>query len=128
MLNRRTATGLIGAGLTLAVTRAMAQDAEPVDISIDQRTSRFKPETVTIKVGDTVTWTNPGIVTHTVTFDPHQAKIAANVLLPVGVEPFGSADLEQDGTFTHKFTVAGTYKYVCKYHEDMGMIGTLIVS
>jgi plastocyanin len=24
--------------------------------------------------------------------------------------------------------VAGTYKYVCKYHESMGMVGTVVVS
>jgi plastocyanin len=24
--------------------------------------------------------------------------------------------------------VKGTYKYVCKYHEMMGMVGTVVVS
>ena len=48
--------------------------------------------------------------------------------LPAGVAPFGSANIEEDGTFSHTFTVKGTYKYVCKYHEAMGMVGTVIVS
>ena len=56
------------------------------------------PATVNIKVGDTVKWTNPGIITHTVTFDPAQAATASNVALPAGVAPFGS---EQYGRRRH---------------------------
>ena len=45
-----------------------------------------------------------------------------------GVAAFGSGDIEEEGTFSHTFTAKGTYKYVCKYHEAMGMVGTVIVS
>ena len=67
-------------------------------------------------------------ITHTVTFDPGQAVNKEDVALPAGAAPFGSGDMEEDATFSHTFTVKGTYKYVCKYHEAMGMVGTVIVS
>jgi plastocyanin len=128
MIHRRAfsrllaATGLAATGL--AATRAAAQGAK-VDVSIKQATSRFDPDPLTVKRGDIVTWTNPGFVTHTVTCDPAVSKTC---VLPAGAAAFSSPDLEEDATFTHTFTVAGTYKYVCKYHEAMGMIGTVVVS
>jgi plastocyanin len=128
MIHRRAfsrllaAAGLAGTGL--AATRALAQD-DHVDVSIKQATSRFDPETLEIKRGDTVTWTNPGFVTHTVTCDP---AISKTCVLPAGAAAFSSPDMEEDATFSHTFTAAGTYKYVCKYHEAMGMIGTVVVS
>ena len=73
-------------------------------------------------------WINKGVLVHTVTFDPKQAIKATNVVLPAGVAAFASADLSQDDTYSHTFTAKGTYKYVCKYHEEMGMTGTVIVS
>jgi len=30
---------------------------------------------------------------------------------------------EDATTFSHTFTVKGTYKYICKMHEAMGMVG-----
>ncbi|MCW2967917.1 MAG: Copper binding protein plastocyanin/azurin family, partial [Solirubrobacteraceae bacterium] len=32
------------------------------------------------------------------------------------------------GTFKHRFTKAGTYKYVCTIHTRLGMHGTIVVS
>ena len=89
----------------------------------------FDPVEVKIRVGDTVRWTNPGVLVHTVTFDPKQAiQAVGGVVLPAGVAAFGSDDLNQDDTYSHTFTAKGTYKYICKYHEIMGMTGTVIVS
>ena len=62
------------------------------------------------------------------TFDPAQAIKASDVVLPAGVAPFGSGDIEEEASYSHTFTVKGTYKYVCKYHEEMGMVGTVIVA
>jgi plastocyanin len=126
MPNRRAVTGgLAFIGLLVTVSEAVAEDTE---VTINQRISRFVPDTVSIKTGETVSWDNPGIITHSVTFDPKFAKVAANVMLPPGVAPFDSGDMEEDANFKHTFTVAGTYKYICKYHEEMGMTGTVIVA
>ena len=118
-----TAAGYTAAGLPGTPPRAA-----DVDDCNDPSQSKFAPESLTIKAGDTVTWTNPQIVAHTVTFDPAQAKTAGDAVLPAGVAPFDSGDLQQDQTFKHQFTVKGTYKYFCKYHEDMRMVGTVIVT
>ena len=116
------------AALGLSTTPAFAQ-AKIVEVSMRQAPkSRFVPEMVTIAAGDTVKWTNPAFVTHSVTFDPAMAATPGNVALPPGVTPFDSGNLEEDQSFSHTFTVKGTYKYVCKYHEGMGMAGTVIVS
>ena len=126
-IHRRAFAQMLAA-LGLSGVPAWAQ-AKTVEVSMKQAPkSRFVPEVVNISVGDTVHWTNPAFVTHTVTFDPAQAATAGNVALPTGVAPFTSGDIEEDQGYSHTFTAKGTYKYVCKYHEAMGMVGTVIVS
>ena len=120
---------LAGVGLTAAGTEPALAQGAVVEVSMQNTPlAVFDPPTVTIKVGDTVRWVNPGVITHTVTFDPTKASKAGDVTLPAGAAPFDSGDLEQDGEFKHTFTVKGSYKYVCKYHEAMGMVGTVVVS
>ena len=115
-------------GLGFSAIPALAQ-AKTVEVTMKQAPkSRFLPEVVNISLGDTVKWTNPAFVTHSVTFDPGMAATAGDVVLPAGVAPFDSGNIEEDGSFSHTFTVKGTYKYICKFHEAMGMIGTVIVS
>ncbi len=102
-----TRRNLIG---TLAAAPLLAQ-AKTVEVTMQNRPkAAFDPATVRIKVGDTVEWTNPELITHTVDF-----------------ETFSSGDIEQDGTFKHTFTVKGEYKYSCKHHEKLGMVGTVVV-
>jgi len=127
-MHRRAFTEMVA---TLGVAIATPALAEGSTVEVSMKNSPkgvFVPASVTIKVGDTVKWTNPGVITHTVTFDPAQAATASNVALPAGVAPFGSENMEEDATFSHTFTVKGTYKYICKMHEAMGMVGTVVVS
>ncbi|APH39599.1 cupredoxin domain-containing protein [Methanohalophilus halophilus] len=69
---------------------------------------QFKPATIQISVGDTVTWTNEDSATHTVTG-----------------QNFDSGNLGQGETFTYTFDEAGTYEYECTIHPSM--TGTVIV-
>jgi len=66
----------------------------------------FGPKAVTVKVGQTVTWTNKETDgdSHTVTFD------AGDVRSPV---------LAPDATYAHTFTTPGTFAYHCSIHADM---------
>lgn len=64
----------------------------------------------------TVIWTNEGTVTHNVTFPQ-----------------FGfSKDFSPGRTITikdlgQKLGGAGTYQFFCRFHESLGMIGTVII-
>lgn len=89
--------------------------------------NKFDPATVTISKGSTVTWQNTSSAPHTVTFDPSKAVNKADVELPSGAEPFDSGLLQPGQSFSHTFTVAGTYKYTCVPHETLGMHGTVVV-
>lgn len=113
--------------ISLALTASSSAGAQAKTIEISMTDSAFVPPMITIHAGDEVTWKNPAILLHTITFDPAQAADKSSIKLPAGVQPFGSADLSEDDTFTHIFTEKGTYAYVCKYHESMGMKGTVIV-
>lgn len=88
---------------------------------------RFSPETVTIRVGQTVQWVNSSSVAHTVTAVPDKAADPKDVHLPKGAQPFGSGIVSPGKTFTYTFTVPGRYKYFCIPHEFAGMIGKVIV-
>ena len=128
-IRRRTVSAMLAGVWGLAfIPEAFAQ-GKTVEVTMRQGAkSQFDPETVTIAAGDNVKWTNSGYITHSATFDPKMASKPGAVVLPSGVAPFDSGDIEEDGTFTHTFSVKGTYKYVCKFHEAMGMVGTIIVT
>jgi len=71
----------------------------------------FSPASLTVSVGDTVTWRNDDNVGHTVTSDS-------------GSE-LGSALLSHGQTYQHVFTTTGTYPYHCNVHTTMR--GTITV-
>lgn len=64
----------------------------------------FDPATITIKAGQTVTWTNQDTVAHTVVADDNSWK---------------SPDINNGASFSHTFTTAGTYAYHCSIHPKM---------
>ena len=70
----------------------------------------FDPASVTIKVGESVTWTNQDSTNHTVTADKGE---------------FNSSQLANGATFSFKFDTAGTYAYHCSIHPSM--TGTVVV-
>jgi len=78
-------------------------------VSVQDNT--FKPGTIQVKAGDTITWTNNGAVAHTVT-----ATDGAN---------FDSGTLEPGKTFSFAADKTGTIHYVCNFHA--GMKGTIEV-
>ena len=99
------ALALLSAGLVTAVRPVSAadQDVNIIDFS-------FSAASVTVNVGDTVTWTNTGAAPHTSSADGGA---------------WDSGNLQPGGTFERTFTGAGTFAYHCNVHPTM--TGTVIV-
>lgn len=89
--------------------------------------SSFDPAIVTIKAGDTVEWRNASWVSHTVTNDPSMAAVPNDAALPAGALAFDSGEIPAGEVYARVFTEPGTYRYFCRYHEDDGMVATIIV-
>jgi plastocyanin len=70
----------------------------------------FQPATLTVVVGEPVTWTNTGSSTHTVTLDDGSLD---------------SGSIAPGGTFGHTFEAPGTFGYHCAIHGSM--VGTIVV-
>lgn len=112
-------------GQALAQQQAAQDNAVVVEMT-DQL--KFQPNTVRVRVGQTVQWRNRSSYFHTVTADEQRAQIPAHVELPEDAEPFHSGDIPPGGEYSHTFKVPGTYRYTCVPHELSDMSGTVIVS
>jgi LPXTG-motif cell wall-anchored protein len=64
----------------------------------------FSPASVTISVGDTVTWHNSGQAPHTATADDGS---------------FDTGTINAGGSGSHTFNSAGTFSYICTIHPNM---------
>ena len=74
----------------------------------------FYPTTpLTVPVGTEVTWVNRDIAPHTVTYRSYSE------------EAFDSGSMGHLVVFTHTFRKAGSYSYLCIFHQ--GMQGTVVV-
>ena len=97
--------------MLVASPSARANDqssAASAEVKIDNFV--FGPQTVTVPVGTTVTWTNHDDIPHT-------------VVSTEGV--FKSKVRDTDEKFSYTFTKAGTYPYYCSVHPKM--TGTVVV-
>jgi plastocyanin len=73
--------------------------------------TKLEPIRVTIKVDETVEWKNASKEDQTVTTDANLSKTKGSVEMPKGAKAFSSGDIKPGASFSHTFTVAGTYKY-----------------
>lgn len=107
-LRTSAAIGLVFTVLLAPLAVAPAAHAASHSVSIND--GFFSPANLTITVGDTVSWTNVDDSPHTVTADGGA---------------FASGNLDGGATFSWTFISAGTFTYVCSYHDDM--VGTITV-
>ncbi|HXM01674.1 MAG TPA: cupredoxin family copper-binding protein [Chthoniobacterales bacterium] len=85
------------------IVRASDQPSTPgADVKIDNFS--FGPQTITVPVGATVTWTNHDDI-------PHTSVSTEGV--------FRSKVMDTDEKFSYTFTKAGTYPYYCSIHPKM---------
>jgi LPXTG-motif cell wall-anchored protein len=98
----------------LPVAGAAPRAADTITVNIPA--FNFDPKEVTVKVGDTVKWTNSSTNAHTVT--------------SADGSTFDAGNLDPGKDFSFTFTKAGTFVYYCKYHgnkDGSGMAGTVTV-
>jgi plastocyanin len=92
---------------------------------------RFVRHQVVVHVGDTVSFIAQGETPHTVTFG--QEPPGLGILSPSG-DPthYSGGDLNSGllapgAPFNVTFTSVGTFHYICAIHDDMGMVGDVVV-
>jgi len=125
-----TATALAGCSSGGDDTNGGDGDGQTVAVGPDNQLV-FDPETITISVGETVTWEFES-ATHNVSAWPDMHE---EVSIPSGASGFGTmpedgdkfSTVPQGETFEHTFETAGEYTYVCVPHAASGMIGTVVV-
>jgi plastocyanin len=144
---RRGSAGVVTAGL--AAILANGGGSQTITVM------RFLGAPTVVHVGDTVEWTNPAAPAfHTLTFGTEPANdmppSAAVTVDPDGVrhatinsptdsvnsgyigapnqETVGQPQAALDFTrFRVTFTAPGTFNYTCALHDEIGMVGTVIV-
>jgi plastocyanin len=87
-------------------------------VSLGDEGYLFAPDTIQVKVGDTVTWTNDDDTLHTVTSGSGADENMGAI--------FNSGMIAKGKTFEHTFMTAGEYPYFCMVHPDM--VGKVLVS
>jgi plastocyanin len=88
--------------LTLATAATGADKATPKTVAIDGTT--YQPSTLTVKVGEVVTWQNKDPFPHTVT-----SKDAG----------FDSQSIAAGKSFKYTAAKRGEFSYVCSLHPTM---------
>jgi plastocyanin len=108
---RRSLGYSLALAFTLGLTLATAPGASAADGAVTVRDNAFQPSAVTIGVNETVTWSNLGQKTHTVTADDGS---------------FNSGPLAPGDAYATVFPKAGTFTYHCTIHPNV-MKGTVTV-
>ncbi|MCW3041684.1 MAG: hypothetical protein JWM31_3589, partial [Solirubrobacterales bacterium] len=94
-----------------AAAPAAAAPAASGGVAIGMKDIQFDPTSVTVKVGQKITWTNKEAIEH-------------NVVADSGAD-FSSDTFGEHRTYSYTPTKAGTITYECSIHP--GMNGTIIV-
>ena len=121
----KTYAGIAGLLSVLALSLVMvgcAQTVKPVSdmprAQVAMLEFRFRPESLNVFTGDTVTWVTKGRFPHTTTSG-------------VDGKPDGLWDtkhLARGESFSYVFSQPGTYRYFCRPHHGLGMKGVVVVT
>ncbi len=109
-----TAGQIQGAIISKLEKKENKEEKETEKKEVEIEGSKFKPATLNINAGDTVTWKNKDSAAHT----------ATSTGAPSGGE-FDSGSLGKGAEYSKTFNVTGTYDYYCSIHPSMK--GKLIV-
>jgi plastocyanin len=102
---------VLAAILGLTAWLAAAAPVRAAEVTVDIASFSFQPGTVTVQVGDTVTWTNNDATAHTATNTDDPALF--------------DGEMAPGESFSFTFTEAGSFDYICELHPAMQ--GTVVV-
>jgi plastocyanin len=88
----------------VTVTTATGKAHASASASVTMGDFFFSPTSVTVAVGDTVTWHNTGQTPHTATADDGS---------------FNTGTINPGGSGSHTFSSPGTFNYICTIHPNM---------
>ena len=96
----------LGGGAALAQSSSPAPSAapSPAPVVVHIKDFAYKPDTVTIRPGQSVRFVEDDETPHTVTATD---------------KSFDSGNLDKGNSWTHIFAHEGTYAYLCAYHTYM---------
>lgn len=98
---------------------AFAKEHIVKQVSSEEGKYYFAPNTLTVEIGDTVTFENAQDDLHDVMFVKVPKAVNETIMSPMS---------EKKGDkFSYTFKQEGTYEYHCHPHETFGMKGTIIV-
>jgi len=103
---------------TILLTSFLPFSLLAVNHQVSVTSNVFNPSQLNINLGDTVTWTN--------TQGNHNVN-GTQSTFPSNPASFGN-DVGSGWTYSHVFTVAGTYDYQCDPHAGLGMTGRVVVA
>jgi plastocyanin len=123
---------------TAAIGLAGCIGSSTPDYDVGMGAKEFRPTTLEVEVGTTVTWLNTNKQGHTVTADEDGLPDGAAFFASGGYDSEERAreawanstggTLFEGQTFEHTFEVPGEYPYICIPHERGGMAGSVVVT
>lgn len=102
--------------LAISAWALLASSMQAIEVEVEIEDFSYRPQQVTINVGDTVKWKNRDAVNHTATSGENG--------VPDGI--WNSGLLAMDQIYSFAFETDGTYPYFCTPHP--WMTGTVIVN
>jgi plastocyanin len=101
------------AALAAAPGPATAAKSKSKRVTIGVFDNNYSPAKKTVTAGTTVRWRWDDSIT-----DVHDVKLSK---APKGVKKFQTEPLAAGDTYSKKLTKAGTYRFICTFHEGMRM-------
>jgi plastocyanin len=111
-LARTRTAALLLVACALVLLPAGGAEARGTTHTVSVRDNVFSPQTISIRRGDKIKWSNTGHRAHTTT---SASQLWDNTMAP-------------GETFTYRFTSPGTFRYRCTIPTHTGMTGTVTVT
>ena len=133
MGSRRAFLAAAGGAVAGALAGCSSADGSEATVRMADEFA-FDPESLTVEVGATVSWTNESDVGHTVTAYERRIPDGADYFASGGFDSEAAARGDVEGgivdpgeTYETTFDAAGEYEYFCVPHEGSGMTGVVVV-